>query len=358
MPGGKEGKKMEKLRIAVLFGGCSTEYEISLQSAGAVLSHMDARRLSPLTVGITKEGRWLYYTGPFEHITDGTWHTREVYCTPCMLCPDRGEPTLVVRGQHEMRYRFDAAFPILHGKNGEDGTVQGMLEMAGVPIIGCGTLASALCMDKDKAHKLAALAGVEVPRSAVFTRRASRAAVENAAQLLGYPLFVKPVCAGSSFGITRVERPQQLAGAVEEAFRHDGQVLLEEAVPGFEVGCAVMGSGELFVGEVDEIELSGGFFNYEEKYTLKTSRIHCPARISESDAVRIKTAAQTVYRALGCRVFARVDLFLTPQGKVVFNEVNTIPGFTAHSRYPGMMRAAGLPFDRLVEKLVELGVQK
>ena len=349
---------MEKLCIAVLFGGCSTEYEISLQSAGAVLSHMDARRLSPLTVGITKEVRWLYYTGPFEHITDGTWHTREVYCTPCMLCPDRGEPTLVVRGQHEMRYRFDAAFPILHGKNGEDGTVQGMLEMAGVPIIGCGTLASALCMDKDKAHKLAALAGVEVPRSAVFARRASRAAVENAAQLLGYPLFVKPVCAGSSFGITKVERPQQLAGAVEEAFRHDGQVLLEEAVPGFEVGCAVMGNGELFVGEVDEIELSGGFFNYEEKYTLKTSRIHCPARISESDAVRIKAAAQTVYRALSCRVFARVDLFLTPQGKVVFNEVNTIPGFTAHSRYPGMMRAAGLPFDRLVEKLVELGVQK
>ena len=349
---------MEKLRVAVLFGGCSTEYEVSLQSAEAVLAHLDTRRFAPLTVGITKQGKWLYYTGPFEHIADGTWHTREVYCTPCMLCPDRGTPTLLVRGQHEMRYCFDAAFPVMHGKNGEDGTVQGLLEMAGVPVVGCGTLASALCMDKDKAHKLAALAGVEVPRSAVFSRRSTFAAIQNAAQLLGWPLFVKPVCAGSSFGITRVEQPQQLATAVEAAFRHDSQVLLEEAVPGFEVGCAVMGNGELFVGEVDEIELSGGFFDYEEKYTLKTSRIHCPARIGKNDAERIKTAARTVYRALGCRVFARVDLFLTPQGKVVFNEINTIPGFTAHSRYPGMMRAAGLPFGELITRLVELGVEK
>ena len=322
---------MEKLRVAVLFGGCSTEYEVSLQSAAAVLAHLDTRRFAPLTVGITKQGKWLYYTGPFEHIADGTWHTREVYCTPCMLCPDRGTPTLLVRGQHEM---------------------------AGVPVVGCGTLASALCMDKDKAHKLAALAGVEVPRSAAFSRRSTFAAIQNAAQLLGWPLFVKPVCAGSSFGITRVEQPQQLAAAVEAAFQHDSQVLLEEVVPGFEVGCAVMGNGELFVGEVDEIELSGGFFDYEEKYTLKTSRIHCPARIGKNDAERIKTAARTVYRALGCRVFARVDLFLTPQGKVVFNEINTIPGFTAHSRYPGMMRAAGLPFGELITRLVELGVEK
>ena len=177
-----------------------------------------------------------------------------------MLCPDRGTPTLLVRGQHEMRYCFDAAFPVMHGKNGEDGTVQGLLEMAGVPVVGCGTLASALCMDKDKAHKLAALAGGRgAPQRRIFqAQHLCRHSKCGAA--LGWPLFVKPVCAGSSFGITRVEQPQQLAAAVEAAFRHDSQVLLEEAVPGFEVGCAVMGNGELFVGEVDEIELSGGFF--------------------------------------------------------------------------------------------------
>lgn len=348
---------MEKLRILVLFGGCSTEHEVSLQSAAAVLTHLDPRRFAPLTAGITRQGKWLYYTGPFCHIQDGTWHTRAEYCAPCMLCPDTGSPTLVVHGQHEARYTFDAAFPVLHGKNGEDGTVQGLLELAGVPIIGCGTLSSALCMDKDKAHKLAALAGVEVPRSAVFSKGSPYAAMENAAQLLEYPLFVKPVRSGSSFGITRVQSARQLAGAVQQAFCHDDRILLEAQVPGFEVGCAVMGNEALFVGEVDEIELSGGFFDYEEKYTLKTSRIHCPARVAPGDAARIKAAAQTVYRALGCRVFARVDLFFTPQKKIVFNEVNTIPGFTAHSRYPNMMGAAGIPFGQLVTKLVELGVQ-
>lgn len=349
---------MSQLNVVVLFGGCSPEHEVSLQSAAAVLRNLDRERFCPLPVGISRKGDWFLFSGSEAAIEDGSWLSLPE-CAPCALLPDRSARALLVRGaQGERLLPVDAVFPVLHGANGEDGTVQGLLEMAGVPVVGCGTLASALCMDKDKAHKLAALAGVEVPRSAAFSRRSTFAAIQNAAQLLGWPLFVKPVCAGSSFGITRVEQPQQLAAAVEAAFRHDSQVLLEEAVPGFEVGCAVMGNGELFVGEVDEIELSGGFFDYEEKYTLKTSRIHCPARIGKNDAERIKTAARTVYRALGCRVFARVDLFLTPQGKVVFNEINTIPGFTAHSRYPGMMRAAGLPFGELITRLVELGVEK
>lgn len=349
---------MAKTTIAVLFGGVSSEHEVSRMSATSVLNNLDKEKFNVLAVGIKKDGSWHLYPGPTEGLCTGEWEACKENI-PVAFCPGSGMKGLVAFENGRVReLPVDVVFPVLHGKNGEDGTVQGLLEMAGVPVVGCGTLASALCMDKDKAHKLAALAGVEVPRSAVFSRRSTFAAIQNAAQLLGWPLFVKPVCAGSSFGITRVEQPQQLAAAVEAAFRHDSQVLLEEAVPGFEVGCAVMGNGELFVGEVDEIELSGGFFDYEEKYTLKTSRIHCPARIGKNDAERIKTAARTVYRALGCRVFARVDLFLTPQGKVVFNEINTIPGFTAHSRYPGMMRAAGLPFGELITRLVELGVEK
>lgn len=143
---------------------------------------------------------------------------------------------------------------------------------------------------------------------------------------------------------------------MEGAFRHDREVLLEEAVPGFEVGCAVLGNGELTVGLVDEIELSGGFFNFEEKYTLKTSAIHCPARIPQEKAAEIQAAAKAIYRALDCRVFARVDLFLTPEGKIVFNEVNTIPGFTSHSRYPTMMKGIGLDFSALVDRIITLGV--
>ena len=348
---------MEKKRILVLFGGCSTEYEVSLQSAYAVLSALDKKRYAALTVGITREGEWLYYTGSVENIPADTWRQDGVNCLPCAVCPGRGRHELAVFGPTVLRFAFDAAFPVLHGKNGEDGTVQGLFELAGAPLVGCGTLAGALCMDKDRAHKLAALAGVEVPPSAVFGRGAEMGAIAAAAETLGWPLFVKPVRAGSSFGITRVEGPERLAAAVAEAFLHDGEVILEQAVPGFEVGCAGLGNDALTVGVVDEIELSQGFFNYEEKYTLKTSAIHCPARIPEEAAARVQQAARKVYRALGCRGFARVDFFYTPDGRVVFNEANTIPGFTAHSRYPSMMRGVGLEFPALVTKLIELGFE-
>ena len=341
--------------ILVLFGGCSSEHGVSLQSAQAVLEHLDRGRYQPLTVGITREGQWLCYRGPVSAIGGGSWEKDPAHLTPCALAPDRDRHQLLLLGDRVSRVSFDAAFPVLHGKNGEDGTVQGLLELAGVPLIGCGALSSALCMDKHRAHQLAALAGVEVPRGRVFARGTPLSTLDEAADALGYPLFVKPVRAGSSYGITRVSRPGQLPAAVEEAFRHDREILLEQAVPGFEVGCAVLGSGELTVGLVDEIELSGGFFDFDEKYTLKTSAIHCPARISPEKAAEIQAAAKTVYRALDCRVFARVDFFLTPDGRVVFNEVNTIPGFTAHSRYPTMMKGVGLDMEALLDRLVELG---
>ena len=341
--------------ILVLFGGCSTEYEVSLQSAHGVLSHLDRSRFTPLTVGITREGRWLRYGGSLSGLETGDWASRPD-CVPCALSLDRGDRRLLWLDGSSRSEGFDAAFPILHGKNGEDGTVQGLLELMDVPVVGCGALSSALCMDKDRAHKLAALAGVRVPRSRLFRRGAVLPQMARAAEELGYPLFVKPVRAGSSFGISKVNAPDQLPAAVWTAFAHDREILLEEAVPGFEVGCAIMGSDELTVGAVDEIELTDGFFDYTEKYNLITSRIHCPARISPEKAAEIQEAAKTVYRALDCRVFARMDLFLTPWGEIVFNEVNTIPGFTAHSRYPGMMAAAGWDFGRLITRLIELGV--
>ena len=344
--------------ILVLFGGCSSEHGVSLQSAQAVLEHLDRGKYQPLMVGITKNGQWFCYRGPVSAIGDGGWERDQANLTPCTLALDRDRHQLLLLGERVSRVSFDAAFPILHGKNGEDGTVQGLLELAGVPVIGCGTLSGALCMDKQRAHLLVSQAGVSVPRGMVFGRDVSAQELEQAAKKLSYPLFVKPVRAGSSFGVTKVSHPGQLAAAVDAAFFHDQEILLEEAVPGFEVGCAVMGNPgetELTVGLVDEIELSGGFFNFEEKYTLKTSAIHCPARISPEKAAEIQQAAKAVYRALDCRVFARADFFLTTEGNVVFNEVNTIPGFTAHSRYPSMMKGIGLDFSTLLDRLVELG---
>ena len=340
--------------ILILFGGCSSEYGVSLQSAHGVLQHLDREKYRPLPVGITRTGRWLYCPGEPDRVPGGDWQASGV---PCTLRLDRGQAALLLLDGSGQELPFDGAFPILHGKNGEDGTVQGLLELAGVPITGCGTLSSALCMDKHRAHQLAALAGVRVPRGRVFTKDASPAEVEQAALDLGFPLFVKPVRAGSSFGISRVSRMEELPEALSAALDHDREALLEEAVPGFEVGCAVLGDPPaLTLGAVDEIELSGGFFNFEEKYTLKTSAIHCPARIPPEQAQAVKAAARTVYTALDCRGFARVDFFLTPAGEVVFNEVNTIPGFTAHSRYPNMMKAIGLEFSGLLDRLLELGV--
>lgn len=311
---------MERLRILVLFGGCSSEHEVSLQSAHGVLTHMDPERYCPIPVGITREGAWYVYTGPLDAIPGGRWQ-REAACVPCTLRLDRGNRALVLLDGSGREVAFDLAFPVLHGRNGEDGTVQGALELAGVPLVGCGTLSSALCMDKDRAHKLAALAGVRVPRSRLFPEDCAFEELRTAAETLGWPLFVKPVRAGSSFGVSRVEEPAQLAPAV------------------------------------DEVELSRGFFNYTEKYTLQTSAIHCPARIAPQKAAEIRETAKVLYRALGCRGFARVDLFLTPWGEIVFNEVNTIPGFTPHSRYPAMMRAAGIPFRELVSRLIQLGAE-
>ena len=346
---------MKPINVAVLFGGCSPEYSVSLESAHAVITHMDRSKYRPVPTGISPTGRWFYYTGDAERIRRDTW--RGADCTPAAVSPDREEKCLLVlRAGGVEKIHLDAAFPVLHGCNGEDGTVQGLFELAGIPVVGCGVLASALCMDKARAHRLARDAGVAVPASAVLERGMEGEAVQ-AARALGYPLFVKPVRAGSSYGITRVEEPGQLKAAVDLAFRYDRQIILEEAVSGFEVGCAVMGNSGLTMGELDEIQLSGGFFDFKEKYTLATSAIHVPARISREKEAEIKEAAGKIYRALDCRGFARVDLFLEPGGRVVFNEVNTIPGFTAHSRYPSMMKAAGMSFEQVVSSLIELAVE-
>ena len=207
-------------------------------------------------------------------------------------------------------------------------------------------------MDKDRAHRLAAAAGVDVPASLVLSRHADPQTARDFARQTGYPLFVKPLRAGSSYGISQIHGEEELLPALELAGQYDEQVILEETIPGFEVGCAVIGTRTLRVGEIDEIELSGGFFNFTEKYTLKTSAIHVPARVDPATAQRVKETAQVVYRALGCTGFARVDLFLTPDGRIVFNEVNTIPGFTEHSRFPGMMQAAGLSFPEILDTII------
>lgn len=349
-------KDRNRKKIAVLFGGCSSEYEVSLQSAYAVLTHTDREKYDFIPVGITREGKWYLYRGDITHIPGDNWYD-EKQCIPAVVSPDRNLHGLILfLNQGTETIALDGALPVLHGKNGEDGTVQGVLELADIPVIGCDTMSSAVCMDKDTAHRLAGALGVKVPRSyTVFRAELQEAGqLEELGRKLGYPLFVKPLRAGSSFGITKVGKPQELQAAAEHAFAYDSRIILEEMIRGFEVGCAVLGTEELLVGEVDEIELSEGFFDYTEKYTLKSSKIHVPARISQEQAKEVKETAKILYRGLGCSYFARVDMFLTPEGEIYFNEINTIPGFTSHSRYPNMMKAAGISFEELLGRLLEL----
>ena len=390
---------IKKKTIAVLFGGCSTEYEVSLQSACSVIENLSQDKYRVILLGITRNGQWLLYDGGLDEIRNDTWSTHES-CVPAVISPDRGiHGLLILRDNMPELLPLDVVFPVLHGKNGEDGTIQGLLELAGIPCAGCGTLSSAICMDKDIAHRLAALEGIMVPRSVILKMPLSHSLSPSAlhdtkpglkhdplqgkdrnpdlqydplqekdrkpdlkhdlmkeVEALKYPLFIKPANAGSSFGITKVDRPEELEDAVLDALIHDSKVLIEEAVPGFEIGCAVLGNDSLTIGELDEIELSQGFFNFTEKYTLQTSKIHLPARVDSTVTTRIKEAAAVIYKALGCKGFARVDFFLTPDCEIYFNEVNTIPGFTAHSRYPSMLKSIGISFSELLDELIRLAV--
>mgnify|MGYP003215228900 CR=1 FL=1 len=348
----------KKLKIAVIFGGNSPEYPVSLESAHSVITNLDREKYELLLIGITKGGEWFRFYGDAAALEDDSWHEDGRNCVPAVISPDRDlHGIMEFRASGVRTTRLDAAFPVMHGRFGEDGTVQGLCELAGIPVIGCGTLASALCMDKDRAHKLASLAGVNVPKSVTFAGLPAPDELNRLTEGLTFPAFVKPVRAGSSFGITKVAEPAGLRAAVREALRFDREVIVEEAIEGFEVGCAVMGNGELTTGRADEIEIQGELFDYVEKYNLISSRIHMPARADAEVEQRIQDTAKRIYRALGCRCFARVDMFLEPTGRLVFNEVNTIPGFTSHSRFPNMMRGIGFDFGALLDALIAFGLE-
>lgn len=347
---------MNKQNIAVIFGGCSSEYSVSLESASGVISNIDQNKFAPILIGITKDGDWYHFTGEVDRIANDTWVGEG--CTSAAISPNRSDHALLIFNKSEVvKIPLDVVLPILHGRNGEDGTVQGVCELAGIPVAGCGILSSSLCMDKYRAHELVSKAGVRVPSSVIISLKYDDSQTVELAEKLVFPLFVKPVKAGSSYGITKVSKPEELKEAIDNAFRYDDQVILEENIPGFEVGCAVMGNEDIFTGELDEIELSDGFFDFSEKYNLISSKIHVPARIPFEKSEEIKETARTIYQVLGCRGFARVDMFLMPTGEIVFNEVNTIPGFTPHSRFPSMMKTAGIPFKDVVTRIIELAVE-
>jgi D-alanine---(R)-lactate ligase len=339
---------MTKLKIGIVFGGCSEEHPISVKSAREVARHLDTDKYEPVYVGITESGAWKLCDGPEEG-----WENSG--SRPVMLSPDRSVHGLLVLD--EERYeaiRLDLVLPVLHGKLGEDGAMQGLLELAGIPYAGCDIQSSALCMDKSLAYLVARSAGIATPR---FWTVSSDEDIDP--DELTYPVFVKPARSGSSFGVSKVSGKADLRSAVEMARRYDQKVLIEEAVAGSEVGCAILGNDpDLIAGEVDRIALSHGFFRIHQEAAPESgsdnATVTVPADIPAEARSLVQDTAKAIYRALGCSGVARVDMFLTEDGNVVLNEVNTFPGMTSYSRYPRMMAAAGVSFADVIDRVVSL----
>lgn len=339
---------MDKLKIGIIFGGCSEEHPVSVKSAQEVAKHLDLGKYEPLWIGITTSGAWKLCDGP-----GANWESHDN--RPVVLSPDQSVHGLLVleRERYDM-IRLDVVLPVLHGKLGEDGAIQGLLELSGIPYVGCDIPSSALCMDKSLAYIVASNAGIATPKHWVFTGNE-----KIDPDSLIYPVFVKPARSGSSFGVSKVSGQEELPGAVETARQYDAKVLIEEAVVGSEVGCAILGERfGLVAGEVDRVALSHGFFRIHQERDPESgsenSTFVVPADISAEARSLVQETAKAIYRALGCKGLARVDTFLTDDGTVVLNEVNTLPGMTSYSRYPRMMAAAGLPLADVIDRLVAL----
>jgi D-alanine-D-alanine ligase len=358
-----EDEGMNRKKIAVLFGGCSSEHEVSCVSAYSVLNNLSKEKYETYRIGITKDGRWYLYNGPLEAIPDGSWEQSEQKCT-AFLSPDRSVGGLVVyKGDKTEVLPVDCVFPVLHGKNGEDGTMQGLLQLSGLPFVGCSTLSSAICMDKAVAHTL--LAGVGIKQAQYlwfyyprYLEKPDKVRLKISARL-GFPVFVKPAASGSSVGVSRVTCEEELDDAIRLAATEGDKILVEEAISGQEVECAVLGNeNPEAAAKIGEIAASAAFYDYNDKYKSGKSKLYIPAHLSEEVSQELRSIAVRAYRTLGCRGFARVDFFVRNNKEILLNELNTIPGFTPISMYPKLWEASGLSYSALLDRLIDLALEK
>ncbi len=350
-----------KTKLAILFGGKSDEYSVSLHSAAAIINNVPDELFDVTLVGITQEGRWLLYEGSSDRINDDSWHKGDL--SPVLLSMGtefRGLIKLNTDNTFE-KIEIDCIFPVLHGRNGEDGTIQGLCQMTGIPFVGCNMTSSAVCMDKEFTHIICESAGIATAPY-ISTVNSSKLNIkklyEEAYEKLSVPMFIKPANNGSSLGISKVRNYNEFEKGVMEAFEYDNKLIIEKMIDGFEIGCAVVGNEDLIIGEVDEIETKNDFFDYVEKYSQHNSKIYCPARISDELKMQAKQIAEKTYIALGCKGMSRVDMFVTPENQIYLNEINTIPGLTDLSRYPSMLKKIGIEYKDLIVKLVELAMEQ
>ena len=353
---------MKKLNVCVLFGGMSPEHAVSLRSAESVLNHMDHEKYNIFPVGITRDGDWVLYTGKdYSLLPTGEW---EKYPgnRRAAISPVRGQGLLNFEGDCVVRELIDVVFPVLHGENGEDGAIQGLLQLAGIPYVGPHISASAVAMDKTLTKLVVDNAGI--PQAAWQLVRRSQIAnrmeptLDALEKRFAYPVFVKPAGTGSSVGVSKAAHREALKIALETAAQFDEKILVEEFIHGREIEVAVMGNESPVASTCGEIDSGVEFYDYEAKYVTDTSTAYIPARISEEVQEQVREAAVKVYSAIGCQGLSRVDFFVTyEEERVVFNEINTIPGFTSISMYPKLFAASGIPYGQLIDELLKLAME-
>lgn len=353
---------VKKLSVCVLFGGISPEHEVSLRSAESVLKNMDHSKYNIFPVGITKEGDWIHYTGKdYSLLPAGEWKDYPGNRRTA-ISPVHGQGLLCFEGDCVVRERIDVVFPVLHGENGEDGTIQGLLQLAGIPYVGPHVASSAVAMDKTLTKLVAGQAGIPQADWLLFRRGELDCHMEHVVSQVeahfSYPVFVKPAGTGSSVGVTKAADREQLIKGLLSAAVYDEKVMVEEFVPGVEIEVAVMGNESPVASVCGEIDSGAEFYDYEAKYITDTSVAYIPARISEEVAEQVREMAVRVYQAIGCRGLSRVDFFVVDGQKVVFNEINTIPGFTSISMYPKLFAASGIPYPQLIDELIQLAVEE
>lgn len=335
--------------LLILFGGKSGEYEVSEMSAASVLSNIDTDKYNIIKIGITKDGRWFKTDASPEQIKSGEWESMPKQSA--FLSPDTSHHGIFVEGKLQ---NVDVIFPVMHGDYCEDGCIQGLFELSGIPYVGPGVLASAAGMDKSATKLFAAASGVPQAKWYITSPAASEEEIEKIESEFFYPIFVKPCNAGSSLGISKAGNRAELEKAIAEAAKFDSKILCEEYIDGYEVECAVLGNEDTRASVVGQITPSNEFYDYSAKYIDNASGLTIPANIPEETAEKIREYAVTVFKALGCRGMSRVDFFvLRGSGEIKFNEINTLPGFTSISMYPKLWEKSGIPYSELIDRLIE-----
>jgi len=348
----------DKMNLLVLFGGQSSEHEVSCISVQNVVKSVDTERYAVTLVGITREGRWLY-TDSLASVEDGSWRDSKV---AAVLSPDAGVRGLyLLDGNNVRTVRVDAAFPVLHGLYGEDGTIQGIFSLAGIPYVGCGVLASAISMDKVFTKIVVDTLGIRQAKYVALRRNEledMKDALDKVEAKIAYPVFVKPSCAGSSVGVTKAGDRDELEKALRIAAAEDSKILCEETIVGRELECAVMGTDkEVVASGIGEILAAAEFYDYDAKYNSSESRTVVDPELPAGVREEIRSDAKQIFRALDGFGLSRVDFFLDEKG-VIFNEINTLPGFTGISMYPVLMENAGVPKKELVQKLIDTAFER